>query len=71
MIRTIWEGKIEEEYSPTPRIEGVHEGREVFIDWKSGLEPAIFSRYSTPRGNPLIYKVFFKKNPASVFTLFN
>ena len=52
------------------------EGKSIFIDWKSGLEPAIFVKYSTPSGDPLVHKAsrpvfmpnyagwgFFKFNP--------
>lgn len=57
------------------QIEEVYEGKTVFIDWKSGLEPAIFSRYSTPRGDPLIHisphPVFMPNFPGWGFHYFN
>lgn len=30
-------------------------GKRVLIDWKSGIEPAIYARYSKPNGEALIY----------------
>ena len=33
-------------YSPTvAEVDSVLEGKSIFIDWKSGLEPAIFVKY--------------------------
>ena len=55
IIRTIWNNKIVAPYNAVPQIRPVYEGKKVFIDWKSGLEPAIFVRYSTPAGDPLIH----------------
>ena len=55
-IRTIWDGKIIKPYSPTvAEVDSVMAGKSIFIDWKSGLEPAIFSKYSTPAGKPLVH----------------
>ena len=28
------------------QVDNVYEGKSVFIDWKSGLEPAIYARFS-------------------------
>ena len=57
------------------QIENVFLGKKVFIDWKSGLEPAIFVRYSTPAGDPLIHKspnpVFMPNYPGWGFYSFN
>ena len=48
-IRTIWDGKIIKPYSPTvAEVDSVMAGKSIFIDWKSGLEPAIFSASRTP-----------------------
>ena len=33
----------------------MYEGRSIFIDWRSGLEPAIRVHYSTPAGDPLVH----------------
>ena len=30
---------------PACQVDNVYEGKSVFIDWKSGLEPAIYARY--------------------------
>ena len=29
-------------------VDSVLLGESIFIDWKSGLEPAIYAKYSTP-----------------------
>ena len=55
IIQTIWNEKIVAPYNAVPQIRPVYDGEKVFIDWKSGLEPAIFVRYSTPAGDPLIH----------------
>ena len=42
-------------YSPTvAEVDSVLDGKLIFIDWKSGLEPAIYVKYSTPSGDPLV-----------------
>ena len=73
VIRKIWDDKIVAEYSQVPQIRPVYEGNKVFIDWKSGLEPAIFVRYSTPAGDPLIHvasnPVFMPNYPGENFTI--
>ena len=28
------------------QVDNVYEGKSVFIDWKSGLEPAIYARFN-------------------------
>ncbi|XP_059088023.1 glutamate receptor ionotropic, NMDA 2D-like isoform X1 [Tigriopus californicus] len=75
VIQVIWRDKIVTEYSQVPQIEGVYLGKKAFIDWKSGLEPAIFVRYSNPDGTPLIYKspnpVFMPNLPGWAFYTFN
>ena len=47
----------------------------MFIDWKSGLEPAIYVHYSTPAGRPLIHlapdPVFMPNYPGWGFHKFN
>ena len=57
------------------QIEGVYEGRSVFIDWRSGLEPAIRVHYSTPAGDPLVHlapdPVFMANLPGWAFHRFN
>ena len=35
-------------------VDSVLDGKLIFIDWKSGLEPAIYVKYSTPSGDPLV-----------------
>ena len=64
-----------DEYAPVPKIKPVYEGKKIFIDWKSGLEPAIFVRYSTPAGDPLIHvasnPVFMPNYPGWAFYKFN
>ena len=46
-IRTIWDEKIIKPYSPTvAEVDSVLAGQSIFIDWKSGLEPAIFYKGS-------------------------
>ena len=71
IIRTIWNNKIVAPYNAVPQIRPVYEGKKVFIDWKSGLEPAIFVRYSTPAGDPLIHvasnPVFMPNYPGLCF----
>lgn len=67
--------KFSAEYAPVPQIRPVYEGKKIFIDWKSGLEPAIFVRYSTPAGDPLIHvasrPVFMPNYPGWAFYKFN
>ena len=57
------------------KIEGVYKGKSIFIDWKSGLEPAIHVHYSTPAGDPLIHlapdPVFMPNFPGWGFHKFN
>ena len=57
------------------QIEGVYEGRSIFIDWRSGLEPAIRVHYSTPAGDPLVHlapdPVFMANLPGWAFHRFN
>ena len=57
------------------KIEGVYKGKSIFIDWKSGLEPAIRVHYSTPAGDPLIHlapdPVFMPNFPGWGFHKFN
>ena len=55
VIQKIWNEKILASYAPVPDIFGVYKGEKIFIDWKSGLEPAVYIRYSTPSGDPLIH----------------
>merc|ERR1712198_221261 len=56
VIRRIWDEKNIKPYSPTvAEVDSVLEGKSIFIDWKSGLEPAIFVKYSTPSGDPLVH----------------
>jgi hypothetical protein len=45
------------------QIQNVFAGETVFIDYKSGLDPATYIKYSTPSGIPLIHKA---TNPISV-----
>ncbi len=75
IIKTIWEEKYIAEYAPVPKIDGVYKGTDVFIDWKSGLEPAVFVRYSTPAGDPLVHiapdPVFMPNYPGWGFYKFN
>ena len=51
------------------------EGKSIFIDWKSGLEPAIFYKYSTGSGDPLVHlasrPVFMPNYPGWGFFKFN
>merc|ERR1719394_1603902 len=77
VIRRIWDEKNIKPYSPTvAEVDSVLDGKSIFIDWKSGLEPAIFVKYSTPSGKPLVHLAprpvfmpnyagwgFFKFNP--------
>ena len=75
-IRTIWDQKIIKPYSPTvAEVDSVLAGDLIFIDWKSGLEPAIFSKYSTPSGDPLVHlssrPVFMPNYPGWGFFKFN
>ena len=75
-IRTIWDQKIIKPYSPTvAEVDSVLAGELIFIDWKSGLEPAIFSKYSTPSGDPLVHlssrPVFMPNYPGWGFHRFN
>ena len=75
-IRTIWDEKIIKPYSPTvAEVDSVLAGDLIFIDWKSGLEPAIFSKYSTPSGDPLVHlssrPVFMPNYPGWGFFKFN
>ena len=71
IIQTIWNEKIVAPYNAVPQIRPVYDGEKVFIDWKSGLEPAIFVRYSTPAGDPLIHvasnPVFMPNYPGKYF----
>ena len=64
-----------EKYSQTPKIDRVFDGTGVFIDWKSGLDPAIYVHYSTPKGDPLIHRaknpVFMPNYPGWGFHRFN
>ena len=57
------------------QIDVVYEGKSIFIDWKSGLEPAIHVHYSTPAGDPLIHlapdPVFMANFPGWGFHRFN
>ena len=57
------------------KIDGVYQGDSIFIDWKSGLEPAIHVHYSTPAGDPLIHlapdPVFMANFPGWGFHRFN
>ena len=75
IIQTIWNDKIVAEYNQVPQIRPVYEGKKIFIDWKSGLEPAIFARYSTGDGNPLIHvasrPVFMPNYPGWAFYKWN
>ena len=54
-MQTIWNEKIGMPYNAVPQIRPVYDGEQAFIDWKSSMEPAIFVRYSTPAGDPLIH----------------
>jgi hypothetical protein len=57
------------------QIASVYQGKAVFIDWKSGLDPAIFVHYSTPSGDKLIHRapnpVFMPNYPGWGFHKFN
>ena len=55
-------------YFTNSKIRPVYDGEKVFIDWKSSMEPAIFVRYSTPAGEPLIHMA--SKPKVSVKPLF-
>ena len=55
IMQTIWNEKIGMPYNAVPQIRPVYDGEQAFIDWKSSMEPAIFVRYSTPAGDPLIH----------------
>lgn len=75
-IRTIWDEKNVMPYSPTvAEVDNVYEGKSVFIDWKSGLEPAIYARFSTAGGDPLVHlasnPVFMPNFPGWAFFKFN
>ena len=48
----------------------VYEGRKVFIDWKSGIGPAIFKQYQLPSGERLVHEspnpVFMPNYPGKI-----
>ena len=56
-------------------VDSVMDGKSIFIDWKSGLEPAIFYKYSTGNGDPLVHlasrPVFMPNYPGWGFFKFN
>jgi hypothetical protein len=56
-------------------VDSVFAGESIFIDWKSGLEPAIYVKYSTPGGDPLVHlasnPVFMPNFPGWGFYKFN
>ena len=56
-------------------VENVRAGKAIFIDWKSGLEFAIYVKFSTPRGDPLVHlssrPVFMPNFPGWAFHKFN
>lgn len=75
-VRTIWDDKNIKPYSPTvAEVDNVFAGESIFIDWKSGLEPAIYVKYSTPGGDPLVHlasnPVFMPNFPGWGFYKFN
>lgn len=75
-VRTIWDDKNIKPYSPTvAEVDNVFAGESIFIDWKSGLEPAIYVKYSTPGGDPLVHlasnPVFMPNFPGWGFFKFN
>ena len=55
VISKIWKGIIEVKYKPVPDIYGVFKGEKVFIDWKSGLEPAVYVRFSKDSGERQVH----------------
>ena len=55
IIQKIWNEKIVEPFSAIAQIRPVYDGEKIFIDYKSGLESAIFVRYVNPAGDPLIH----------------
>ena len=71
IIQTIWNEKNVEPFSAIAQIRPVYEGKKIFIDYKSGLESAIFVRYVNPAGDPLIHvasnPVFMPNYPGSSF----
>jgi hypothetical protein len=75
IIKTIWDNKVVAKYNQVPQIFPVFQGKEIFIDWLSGLKPAVFVRYSTPAGDPLIHiasnPVFMPNYPGWAFYKFN
>jgi len=76
VIQRIWQEKEVKPYSPTvAEVDSVLVGESIFIDWKSGLEPAIFAKYSTPGGDPLVHlasnPVFMPNFPGWAFHKFN
>ena len=52
-------------------MQETYEGKRVFIDWKSGIRPAIFIAYTTPAGEKLIHEsprpVFMPNYPGWAF----
>ena len=72
IMQTIWNEKIGMPYQAVPQIRPVYDGEQAFIDWKSSMEPAIFVRYSTPAGDPLIHMspnpLFMPKSSGKYFT---
>ncbi|CAB4063250.1 unnamed protein product [Lepeophtheirus salmonis] len=55
-LKRLWEEKRVMKYIPVIDLNPVMEEKMIKIDWKSGLEPIIFVRYSTSGGNPLVHK---------------
>ena len=53
--KAIWEGKVVEEYSPTPKLGLVYRGEKILLDYVTGIIPNIFIRYSTRSGDPLVH----------------
>ena len=55
IIQAIWNGKTVTDFTPVLELDGVANGDEVFIDYKTGLTAAIQVQYSTPSGDPLVH----------------
>ena len=66
VLKKIWAGKIELFDGPSyETVKPTYEGKEVMINWKSGIESVALVKFATPQGDPLVnivYEPIFQAN---------
>ena len=66
VLKKVWAEKIELFDGPSyETVKPTYEGKEIMINWKSGIESVALVKFATPQGDPLInivYEPIFQAN---------